>query len=385
MRGHLLPLPSKKFWSSGKERSWPRPSKSPVGRLPRLQHRRFPGALIDRYSVPRRDSRSKRGYQREISVSRVNRLMKDLRARRVDLPTSILVNMRDYDPLANMIESGDGQRLRLSTNDQLMVVDGQHRVEALARLMEEDPDRWANFELPFVAMLGASEREEIRQFYVVNSTAKSVRTDLALDLLKQRAESEPGVMDALIESGETWKVKGQQIVEDLERASSLWRGRIRFPGEPLGGTTIGSAGIVGSLKQLLATPYFGSLTPPNQVKILSAYWEGIREVLPEVFLDPQEYAIQKSVGVQIMHGLLVSVLEYIRSTGRSVIEPQAYAEALEGALLQVEGDNREGDVVRGAEFWLAGAEGAAGSYSSNAGRRVLTAKLRTLLPEIEVE
>jgi hypothetical protein len=185
--------------------------------------------------------------------------------------------------------------------------------------------------------------------------------------------------------GETWKVKGQQIVEDLERASALWRGRIRLPGEPLGGTTIGSAGIVGSLKQLLATPYFGSLTPQNHVKILSAYWEGVRQVIPEAFLDPQEYAIQKSVGVQIMHGLLVSVLEYIRSAGRSVIEPQAYAEALEGALLQVEGDNREGEVVRGAEFWLAGAEGAAGSYSSNAGRRVLTAKLRTLLPEIEVE
>ncbi len=343
------------------------------------------GALVDRYTIPRRDSRSKTGYQREVSVSRVNRLMKDLRARRVDLPTSILVNLREYDPLANMVESPEGPRLRLSTNDRLRVVDGQHRLEALARLMEEDPDRWTNFELPFVAILGGSEREEIRQFYVVNSTAKSVRTDLALDLLKQRAESEPGVMDALIETGETWKVRGQQIVEDLERASSLWRGRIRFPGEPTGGTTIGSSGIVGSLKQLLATPYFGSLTAPNQVKILSAYWEGVREVVPEAFLDPQEFAIQKSVGVQIMHGLLVSVLEYIRSTGRSVIEPQAYAEALEAALLNVEGDNREGDVVRGAEFWLAGAEGAAGSYSSNAGRRVLTAKLRTLLPEIEVE
>jgi DGQHR domain-containing protein len=343
------------------------------------------GALVDRYTIPRRDSRSKTGYQREVSITRVNRLMKDLRARRVDLPTSILVNLREYDPLANIIESADGPRLRLSTNDKLRVVDGQHRVEALAKLMEEDPERWASFELPFVAMLGASEREEIRQFYVVNSTAKSVRTDLALDLLKQRAESEPGVMDALIETGETWKVRGQQVVEDLERASSIWRGRIRFPGEPLGGTTIGSAGFVGSLKQLLATPYFGSLTPHNQVKILSAYWEGIREVIPEAFLDPTEFTIQKSVGVQTMHGLLVSVLEYVRSTGRSVLEPQGYAEAFENALLQLEGDNREGDVVRGAEFWLAGADGAAGSYSSNAGRRVLTAKIRNLLPDIEVE
>lgn len=90
-------------------------------------------------------------------------------------------------------------------------------------------------------------------------------------------------------------------------------------------------------------------------------------------------------GVQIMHGLLVSVLEYIRSTGRSVIEPQPYCDALQEALLELEGDTSNGDVVRGADFWLAGGEGAAGSYSSNAGRRVLTAKLRGALPAIEVE
>ena len=45
--------------------------------------------------------------------------------------------------------------------------------------------------IPFVCVLGASEREEMEQFYVVNSTAKSVRTDLAYDLLKQRAENDP--------------------------------------------------------------------------------------------------------------------------------------------------------------------------------------------------
>jgi len=342
-------------------------------------------ALSERYVVPRRDARSKTGYQREVSTSRVNRLMKDLRAKRVDLPTSVLVNLREFDPLAHLSETECGHVLTLGDGDRLFVVDGQHRLEALRRLNEEEPERWGAFEVPFVAMLGASEREEIRQFYVVNSTAKSVRTDLALDLLKQRAESEPGVMDALIESGETWKVRGQQIVEDLEKACAIWRGRVRFPGEPTGTSTIGSAGLVGSLQGLLSTPYFGSITTANQVKILSAYWEGIRKIMPDPFVEPQEYALQKSVGVQIMHGLLISVLEYVRSTGRSVIEPEPYADALEQALMDLEGDTSSGDVVRGSDFWLAGSEGAAGSYSSNAGRRVLTAKIRGMLPAIEVE
>ena len=341
------------------------------------------GALRRTFTIPRRDARTKSGYQRELSQSRVNRLVKDLRENRVDLPTSILVNLRDFQPDRHLVER-KGRLFFRHGDESLYVVDGQHRVEALARLVDEDEARWGSFEIPFVCMLGATEREEIRQFYVVNSTAKSVRTDLALDLLKQRAESEPGLMDALIESGETWKIKGQQVVEDLAK-TRLWRGRTRFPGEPKGETTIGSAGLVGSLRPLLNTPYFGALTPPNQVKILDAYWEGVAQIVPECFVRPTEYTLQKTTGVNVMHGLLVSVLEYVRSVGRSVVEPEVYADVLGGVLPELEGDTTSGEIVRGSDFWLGSGEGAAGSYSSNAGRRVLTAKLRGMLPPIEVE
>lgn len=335
------------------------------------------------FTIPRRDARTKRGYQRELSQSRVNRLVKDLRANRVDLPTSILVNLRDYDAERHLVER-KGQLYFRHGDEALYVVDGQHRVEALARLVDEDEARWGGFEIPFVCMLGADEREEIRQFYVVNSTAKSVRTDLALDLLKQRAESEPGLMGALVESGETWKVRGQQVVEDMSK-TRLWRGRTRFPGEQKGETTIGSASLVGSLRPLLNTPYFGALTNENQVRILDAYWEGIAQIVPECFVRPTEYTLQKTTGVNVLHGLLVSVLEYVRSVGRSVVEPDVYADVLGNVLPELEGDTTSGEIVRGAEFWLGAGEGAAGSYSSNAGRRVLTAKLRAMLPPIEVE
>lgn len=342
------------------------------------------GALVDRYVIPRRDSRNKTGYQREVSVTRVNKLMKDLRSRRVDIPTSVLVNLRTFDRARNLEQNGTA-KLVLEDGDRLHIVDGQHRVEALVRLAEEDPDKWSGYDIPLVCLLGADERDEIRQFYVVNSTAKSVRTDLALDLLKQRAENEPGVMEALIESGETWKVQGQQLVEELEKTSRLWKGRVRFPGDAAAGSTIGSSGLVGSLKGLLSTPYFGSISEANQIAILNAYWEGIYQTIPEAFAEPTEYSLQKSVGVQILHGTLVAVLEYIRSKGDSVLDATSYQRAMEEALLNIEGDNSNGEVVRGADFWLAGREGAAGSYSSNAGRRVLGAKLKTLLPAIEVE
>ena len=335
------------------------------------------------FVVPRRDSRKREGYQREVSSSRVNRLVRHLKENKVDIPTSILVNIRRFDRANNLVER-DGQTYFSFNGELLHVVDGQHRVEALARLVNEDEEKWGTFEIPFVCLLGARETEKMKQFYIVNSIAKSVRTDLAFDLLKQRAETEPNLMESLEESGETWKVKGQTLVKELKH-SAVWRGLIRFPNEPKAETTISSAGLVSSLKPLLSTPYFGAISTEKQLGVLDSYWKGIRNVISEAFDDPNDYAIQKSIGAAIMHGLLVTVLEYIRSTGRSVLEPETYEEVLKDILLDLEGDTSTGDLARGADFWRSGGGGAAGSYSSSAGRRVLTAKLRGMLPDIEVE
>jgi DGQHR domain-containing protein len=339
--------------------------------------------LVEHFQVPRRDHRKKSGYQREVSTTRVNRLVKELSDGRVELPTAILLNLREYDPKENLIQQ-DGRAYFLPDSAELYVVDGQHRVEALARLVEAEPDRWSGFEIPFVCMLGASELEEMEQFYIVNSTAKSVRTDLALDLLKQRAESNPEVMRSLVEQGASWKVDAQTLAEELAK-TSLWKGRIRFPGQAKENTVIGSAGMVSSLKTLLGTPYFGSIKAPNQVRVLEAYWQGIKKVIPEVFEDPSKYTLQKGTGVMIMHSLLVSVIENVRSKGTSVTEPDSYEAVLRKVLLDLEGDTASGDVARGADFWVAGSSGAAGSFSSNAGRRVLLARLRSGLPALELE
>ena len=150
------------------------------------------GTLIEQHSVPRRNTRTKTGYQRDLTRSRVNRLENELRARRVDLPTAVFLSMRD-DSNALLEDDEKSLRLRLAGHT-LNVVDGQHRVAALQRLVEGDPERWSAFKVPFVCVLGANEHQEMEQFYVVNSTAKSVRTDLAYDLLKQQAENDPTLL-----------------------------------------------------------------------------------------------------------------------------------------------------------------------------------------------
>lgn len=368
----------------------PKPPSVPVtqmslrdGRVPAVVGVIDAGLLTSAYLIPRRDTRRKTGYQRDPSPARVNRLVKDLSAGRVDLPTAILLNLRDCD-LKKTLQVRDGVAYFCPEGKELHVVDGQHRVLALEKLVMADPERWSAFTLPFVCMLGADEREEMHQFYVVNSTAKSVRTDLALDLLKQQAEADPSLMAGLIERGEDWKVRAQAVVEGLV-STPTWRNRIQLPRDPRGQATVNSSSLASSLRSLLNTPYFGSLPTDNQVKILDAYWRGIRMVLPECFEEPTNFALQKSVGAFVMHGLAVTVLEYVRSKGDSVLEPDSYVMALHQPLLDLEGDTSGGEPARGANFWLAGANGAAGSFSSSAGQKVLISRLKTMLPEIQVE
>lgn len=346
--------------------------------------------LADRYKIPYRDSLRKEGYQRKPQESRINKLMGELRKKRVDVAPSILMNIRGAVWKEMLVERNGQTLLSIApddTNLSFYVVDGQHRVLAVVRLCEEDFARWGDFQLQFVLMLGASEQEEVNQFYVVNSTAKSVRTDLAIDLLKQRADADGRVLDEVIESGQQWKIDGQALVESLYENSAIWKGRIRLANQAKGETVIPAASFVSSLKPLLKSPYFIALSAEQRFRLVEAYWLGIREACRDPFdQDPDDYALQKGVGVNAMHDLLALVIEHIRSAGRSTFDKDAYRQIMSPVLETLDGDNKDGENVSGADFWLtAPLGGAAGSFSSSAGKRVLAAKLRRLLPEMEAE
>lgn len=339
--------------------------------------------LIPLYNVARRDHFSQSGYQREPTPSRVNKLVTAIEKDRVDLPTAILLNVREFNEEAQLTVDDHGADQFSLKECAVYVVDGQHRVEALKKLFEADEERWADYRIPFVCMLGATELEEMEQFYVVNSNAKSVPTTLAYDLLKQRAENSPSVMEELLESGKAWIVTAQSITEIIAQTGT-WQGRIRFPREPKASTTIQNSGFVNSLRPLLASSYFGQIGVDNQVKILNAYWDGIRRAIPDAFVDPADYTVQKSIGVAIMHHILTNILEIIRSKNGSVLNPDEYVEVISAALNDLEEISASGERVTGARFWMSGPDGAAGMFSSSAGRRVLLARIRQRLPEIAV-
>jgi DGQHR domain-containing protein len=360
------------------------------------------GLLIpDNYKIPYRDSLKKTGYQRPPQQTRINELASDLKQGHTDLPTAVLLNFRDHS-IRNALKYGDrGAYLDLTVvwaadrprraGAYFFVVDGQHRILSLQKVIEDEArkeggQQWLSFQIPFVCMLGADENEEMDQFYIVNSKAKSVRTDLAYELLKDRADRDGTVYQALLERGREWQVDAQGIVQRLFEASPVWRHAIRLPSMEKGSTTISNTGMVTSMKPLLNdSPLFKRASMEHRIKILDAYWKGIKASLPEAFEDPTEYSLQKGHGAIILHEVLPDVLELVRSKGLSVTESDSYESVLGPALQNLEGDNGRGETVKGVNFWRATIDGAAGSFSSSVGRRVLSAKLRQLLPRLDVE
>ena len=344
-----------------------------------------------RMEIPYRNTAQQQGYQRNASPKRVNDLQKALRENEVDLPTAVLLNLRGVS-VDDITEDAGGHRYlvveRRDWPSPFYIVDGQHRLRALERLAAEEGAyaRWRHYPIPFVCMVGANELQEMEQFYVVNSTAKSVKTDLALDLLKQQTEHAPALRVHLIAQNRIWQVRGQEIVEVLARQSAPWQGRVRFPNEGLGQTTVTNSALVNSLKPLLAPHQyvFGNLALADQVKTLDAFWCGIQRCLPDAFETPRAYALQKGPGVFALHSVFGHVFEYVRAEGLSVLDPEDYASVMEKPLQNLEGETPAGALVSGPDFWRS-REGAAAAYSSHAGRRVLSARIQNLLPALKVQ
>ena len=358
-----------------------------VGQLPRTKEPIAAGFiraedLIPRARIARREFENDKGYQRLPSNTRVRLLARQLRSRKVDLPTALLLNLRTYDPAVNLVQAENGQTFLYLTDESLWEVDGQHRCEGLKAALEDDPDQFRNYTVPFITGLGWSTEYEMEQFFVVNSTAKSVPTTIAYDILASLGQTIPGLMQDLEEGGRDWQVNGQELAKELAESCQIWKNRIRFSNQPKGMTTVAGAGFVNSLKPILQSAYFGRLTRGAQARVLGAYWDAQRVILPGVFEEPQDYTLQKSVGVQVMHAIFNDVLELVRYNGDSPTDFNSYAKVLEVPLTDLSGDNRVEGQVSGEDFWLSGEYGAAGAFSSSAGRRVLTARLRSGLPKI---
>ena len=129
------------------------------------------GALLpSNYIIPYHNPNTLKGYQRPPQEFQINELVNDLRKGQTDLPTAVLLNLRNRE--ARHVLQGAVLDLSLLDNSSAVihaaareaiakfyVVDGQHRILALLKLLKDFPvDDWDHFLVPFVCMLERNRR-----------------------------------------------------------------------------------------------------------------------------------------------------------------------------------------------------------------------------------
>ena len=177
--------------------------------------------------------------------------------------------------------------------------------------------------------------------------------------------------EALQERGREWQVDGQAIVERLAMESQIWKYRVLLLQNQHGRkSTIPSASCVTWLKLFkLSTPYWGG--PSGSTN---------------------EGADARTRSLQLLRLQLSTSLKPCAPEGRwgdrDASDPSYAAfrapEVFRWSssiirFLKIQPELR-GSSVSGIDFWASAPKGAGGSHSSSAGRRVLAAKYRMLLP-----
>ena len=285
---------------------------------------------VDRFHPKLPVDHPDQGYQRSEEMPRVKKLANWLRqtldmGNGVLMPTSLLASTRrkslDYNA-----ERGT---LTLSASEKLHLVDGQHRRAGLLyAINQKGREELRDFQVPLIIVEGLSTEDEMRQFAVVNSTQKSVRTDLVNMILTQLAAGEG---DDSIRQGDQWKVVVSRALQALnDDDSGPWYDMVVMPNEAgFKKADLNESPELEHKKLVRATSFMSSLKPiydyleqslwdvrglttaeraEELFQIVTAFWAAIRTLNPEAFAQPGDYVLQKTPGLFSLHRLCKRVL-----------------------------------------------------------------------------
>jgi DGQHR domain-containing protein len=238
--------------------------------------------LFDSLSINRRAKNKDEGFQRVLSLSRVDAISKFLTEQKKSIPGAIIVSL---DKGKYSAESGE---LTIPAGTDVgWVIDGQHRLAGAAaaarsKIFPLDVD------LPVVAFIGLDQDLQIEQFVTINKEAKNVPTSLYLDLLKHLPRKS---------AADQTRERVADIANVLRNMQeSPFYERIAVIGSPKRGQ-LSLTNFVRKISAHVApkTGVLNSFTEPEQLRIISNYYQGLRNVFPAEF-DSEESAFFKTVG-----------------------------------------------------------------------------------------
>jgi hypothetical protein len=181
--------------------------------------------------------------------------------------------------------------------------------------------------MPFTILFGLDPDEEAEQFVIINKTQKAVRTDLAERFIakayKKRGEiSIRNDPNTGIFKKAMWVSKAIDVLDTLvdPARKTTWEGKVQLPNEPKAKTmTVTQSGFTNSLQVLVDR--LGPLTNQDLYKIcdivdiVDGFWNSIKKNCPKPFepynpengINPNDYAIQQTIGVSVLHRVLAMI------------------------------------------------------------------------------
>lgn len=326
---------------------------------------------------PEAEDPKENGYQRDAMQAHYSKVAKFL-SKSPLLPTSILLCVRgkvDFRPYTT--GSGSAGQIILPDSSLLYIVDGQHRVAGLRYAIEEmDVLSLLNYEMPVVIMAEVDKEEEVNQFFIVNSTAKKIKTDLAERLISELAANDDDVKNNLIGRGKGWMLRAVRICDMLnERENSCWYKRIQLPNaKKQPDMMIGQSGFTNTLKPILTMSWVQTMSDDKVAEMIDRYWTALKRVMPEPFSSPSDYAIQKSLGVNPWHIVAPAVLELSKDSKLSI-------DGIEKVFLHAKSEDEDG--IFSSDFWRTGGDIAA--FSSRSGFQILANRIQNILPSSDAD
>jgi len=324
---------------------------------------------------------NKQGYQRMPVESRFKKIARYVTGKeghpKPVLPQAVVLNARPEDSKKlRFVGSDDGVgTLEIPPDVLLWEVDGQHRLGGLRYAMSENP-QLADYPIPVVITEGLPRLDEAVLFFVINTTQKRVPTDLAQRLIEQQMGDEDLRLQIVAE-GKDWIPKATRIVDALVNTPGHpWSGKIGIPGIKVPGILIKQVSFVTSLKPVLNSGLYASVPPDDVAQLLIRFWQALREVYPDAFDSPDEYVIQKTVGVFPLHTIAPTVFDMVRTTNGRITK-----DAMAEVLKSLEG-NLSQDYESGSDFWH-GKDGEAGKYAGAKGFRLLAEILKEHMPDLK--
>ena len=356
------------------------------------------GKISIRDLLPNKDVDTSRpdhadGYQRVLRQARKQEISKSVLSKRGDIqfPTSIVISVRD-EKAFNHVKNGIYQ-YDPNMHGPLWLVDGQSRCGGLEHALDEADklnengsyddiiNTILNKNLTVCILFTDDVNVEMRVFVDINNNAKKVETNLAMEILQKRYQAgESDVAADLKVKGEEWRLLAGEVVEQMEK-SSVWYRRIKKSGAvKLLNPNVGFASMQTYVKHVLEGNYFKG---KKNARVLAseaviAYWEGFALAWPNMFDKPNDYTVQSAMGADVFMRLfdkIVSWTQINQSQSRDnqlLSNPETYKAAFIKIIKNSIGYNRNGVEVDGHRYWVKGSEGAAGMYTSGAGKQTLT-------------